>query len=250
MKQTPVLLSPATSASIKLPVQYMQSGTAVSELPLNDELDAKIVLPASSSATELRRQSGERFGASLSGSPTRPAVTLSDAAMSPAAIAADSVPTQLMQFSGSRFEVMPFSGLQYLELAERVMDRVAGAKASGNGNYHARLNLNPPNLGKLVVNISVRGDSVALQLACLSNVPKEQLKDSLEALRQSREEAGLNVTELRIAEVDADEERNSGQQGQDSSHDSQHSEGGQETMVSHATPVVSHNNKVTPLMEL
>jgi flagellar hook-length control protein FliK len=249
MKQTPVLLSPATTASDKLPVQYMPSGTAVAELPLNDELSVEIAPPASSSAAELRRQSGERLGASWSGSSIRPAVVLSDSAMAPAAVAADSVPTQLMQFSGSRFEVIPFSGLQYLELAERVMGRVAGAKASGNGNYHARLDLNPPNLGKLVVNISVRGDSVALQLACLSNVPKEQLKDSLEALRQSLEDAGLNVTELRIDEVDADEERNSGGQGQENAHDGQHAESGQETIVSHATPVVSHNNKVTPLME-
>lgn len=248
MKQTPVLLSPATAVSDKLPVQHMQSGIAVAELPLNNEPDAEIVPPASSSVTELKRQSVDRFGASWNGPPARPTLALSDSSMTPSAVAVDSVPTQLMQFSGSRLEVTPFTGLQYLELAERVMDRVAVAKTSGNGNYQARLDLNPPNLGKLVVNISVRGDAVALQLACLSNIPKEQLKDSLEALRQSLEDAGLNVTELRIDEVDADEEQNGGSQHHENEHDDSHTGNGQEGMMGQAAPVVSYDAKAVPMM--
>lgn len=151
---------------------------------------------------------------------------------------------QLMEFVGSRFETSQFAGLEYLEMAQRIMDRVATARSAGNGLYNAHLDLNPPNLGKMFVNISVRGDAVALQIAVASTVPREQLKDSLDALRQSLEDAGLYVIELQVHEVDGDEDHSGGQQQSSAEQDENAHKDGETVMKS--TPSLSAAFKTTP----
>jgi len=139
-----------------------------------------------------------------------------------AVVNTQSMPHNLMQFTQP--EIQPYTGLEYLELTERVMEHVNTLKSGGGGFYQARLNLNPPHLGEMFVNISVRGDAVALQMCVVSTVPREQLKDSLDALRQSLEEAGLYVTELRVEQVDSGRDESgdgSQQQHQDNGSGSQ-----------------------------
>jgi flagellar hook-length control protein FliK len=146
------------------------------------------------------------------------------------------VPAQLMEFVGTRFEIAPYQGLQYQQLLEQLFDKVEQARTAGNGLYNAHLDLNPPSLGKMFVNISVRGDAVAMQLAVAANVPKEQLKDSMNALRQSLEEAGLYVVELQIVEIEGDGERSGGRQQQE--QDTDDGAAPQEGSAPRSTPAV------------
>jgi flagellar hook-length control protein FliK len=119
-------------------------------------------------------------------------------------MAFNALPAQLMQFSGREFELKPYSGLQFSELTARLLEQATTARSQGDGTYQATLDLNPPSLGRISVNISVRGDSVALQLAVASTAPREQLKGNLAALQRSLEEAGLHVVELKVVTVDPD----------------------------------------------
>gem|GEM_PF-2295928 len=153
------------------------------------------------------------------------------------------LPAQLMEFVGTRFEIAPYQGLQYQQLLEQLFDKVEQARNAGNGLYNAHLDLNPPSLGKMFVNISVRGDAVAMQLAVAANVPKEQLKDSMDALRQSLEEAGLYVVELQIVEIEGDGERSGGRQQQE--HSDEDSAARQEGSASRSTPVIEPAVKQT-----
>jgi flagellar hook-length control protein FliK len=114
------------------------------------------------------------------------------------------LPAQLMQFSGRELDVRTYSGLEFRDLAGKLLEQANAARSQGDGLYRTTLDLNPPSLGRMSVNIAVRGDNVALQLAVASSVPREQLKGNLAALQQSLEEAGLNVVELKVVTVDPD----------------------------------------------
>jgi flagellar hook-length control protein FliK len=133
------------------------------------------------------------------------------------AVASGSMPAQLLQFIDAPLQVRPYAGLQYLELTQQLMAEAARARAAGSGLYSARLDLNPPELGQMFVNIAVRGDTVAMQLAVVSGTPKEQLRESLNALRESLAEAGLDVVELRVVTLDdqPDKQQRDQQQGSD-----------------------------------
>lgn len=122
----------------------------------------------------------------------------------PGGLVLNQLPVQLMQFSSRELTLRPYAGLEFHELAGRLLEHAAAARSQGDGLYRLTLELNPPSLGRMSVNIAVRGDNVALQLAVASAVPREQLKGNLAALRQSLEEAGLNVVELRVVTVDPD----------------------------------------------
>jgi flagellar hook-length control protein FliK len=119
-------------------------------------------------------------------------------------VAFNALPAQLMQFSGHEFEVKPYAGMQFSELTARLLEQATAARAKGDGTYQATLDLNPPSLGRMSVNISVRGDSVALQLSVASGAPREQLASNLASLQRSLEEAGLHVVELQVVTVDPD----------------------------------------------
>lgn len=119
-------------------------------------------------------------------------------------VAFNALPAQLMQFSGHEFEVKPYTGLQFSELTAKLLEQATTARAQGDGTYQATLDLNPPSLGRMSVNIAVRGDSVSLQLAVASGAPREQLASNLASLQRSLEEAGLHVVELQVVTVDPD----------------------------------------------
>lgn len=119
-------------------------------------------------------------------------------------VAFNALPAQLMQFSGREFEIKPYAGLQFSELTAKLLEQATTARSQGDGTYQATLDLNPPSLGRMSVNIAVRGDSVALQLAVASSAPREQLKGNLAALQRSLEDAGLHVIELQVVTVDPD----------------------------------------------
>lgn len=119
-------------------------------------------------------------------------------------VAFNALPAQLMQFSGREFEIKPYAGLQFSELTAKLLEQAATARSQGDGTYQATLDLNPPSLGRMSVSIAVHGDSVAMQLAVASGVPREQLKGNLAALQRSLEEAGLHVVELKVVTVDPD----------------------------------------------
>jgi hypothetical protein len=169
---------------------------------------------------------------------------LSPAVVTP--LASDLSTPQLMEFVGTRLETAQYAGLEYLELAQRIMERVSAARRAGNGLYNAHLDLNPPNLGKMFVNISVRGDAVALQIAVAATVPKEQLKDSLEALRQSLEDEGLYVVELQVHEVSGDEHGSNSQQQPDGERDDSEAQSGNQVVKT--TPSLDSARKSTPAL--
>jgi flagellar hook-length control protein FliK len=123
------------------------------------------------------------------------------------------LPLHLLQFTQAADSLQPYSSLNYLDLTQRVMSEAAQAKSNGDGTYSARLNLNPPDLGQLYVNIAVRGETVALQMAVASTAPKAKLDESMSQLKQSLEEAGLKVVECKVVQV--------GNQGEGGSPDSQ-----------------------------
>lgn len=246
LKSTPVLQGsvPAVQAEQPAPSDGRQpnrtSWTIQMALDaLNGTHEQPTILDLASSAT--RRQvpaalaNGESLGTELS-----PAVATP--------LASDLSTPQLMEFVGTRFETAQYAGLEYLEMAQRIMERVSAARNAGNGLYNAHLDLNPPNLGKMFVNISVRGDAVALQIAVASTVPKEQLKDSLEALRQSLEEAGLYVVELQVHEISGDEHGSHSQQQSGSEHDDSDAESG--NPVVKTTPSLDAARKSTPALGL
>ncbi|MBN2080660.1 flagellar hook-length control protein FliK [bacterium] len=177
------------------------------------------------------------------------ATTTLDTALLDPSIVVNVQPTvpQQLQFTGTTFEISQYTGLQYLELAERIQEQVAQARSAGNGLYNAHLNLNPPSLGKMFVNISVRGEAVALQIAVASTVPREQLKDSLDALRQSLEDSGLYVVDLMVVEVDGDEDRN-GQQQADTQDDGSAEDPADQ--VSKSAPAVHDTVRTVPAIGL
>jgi len=114
------------------------------------------------------------------------------------------LPAQLMQFSGRTFDTRPYAGLQFRDAAGQLLNQVLDAQRAGDGVYRATLELHPPDLGRINVQILVRGENVSLQLAVASPLRKEQLKEGLSALQRSLEDAGLNVTELKVVTVDPD----------------------------------------------
>lgn len=124
-----------------------------------------------------------------------------------AAVSTTNLPMQLLQFASSQAATQPYTGLQYAELTQQLLAETAQARAAGNGLYHARLELNPPELGQMYVNISVRGETVSLQLAVVSAAPREQLRESLNQLHQSLAEAGLDVVELRVVTLDEQQDQ-------------------------------------------
>jgi hypothetical protein len=124
------------------------------------------------------------------------------------------LPLSLLQFTRATDALQPFSSLNYLELAQRVQNEAAQARSHGDGTYTARLNLNPPNLGQLYVNIAVRGETVALQMAVASTVPKVKLEESMAQLKQSLEDAGLTVVELKVVQVGSQGDSSSQEQPQ------------------------------------
>ena len=49
--------------------------------------------------------------------------------------------------------------------------------------------------------IAVRGDNVAMQVAVLNRGQRDQLQRSLDALRDSLEEDGLSVVDMRVLDI-------------------------------------------------
>jgi flagellar hook-length control protein FliK len=120
------------------------------------------------------------------------------------------VSPQLLQFSN------PAAGpVGYTDALRAMFPRIAELaqhyQQYGNGLYHAQLELDPPALGKVYVNIAVRGETVSLQLAVLSPASKEQLAAGSAQLRQSLQDAGLNVADMRIVSLDPEERDASGE---------------------------------------
>jgi flagellar hook-length control protein FliK len=164
----------------------------------------------------------------------------------------NSLPMQLSQFTNPQAPLEPFAQLNYTELAQRVMEQASAARSSGNGTYLARLNLNPPSLGQMYVNIAVRGETVSLQLAVVSTAPKAKLEESVAQLRESLEQSGLHVAELKVVQVGSGSgQSGEGQQGQDSQqHSSQHDTNRQtavlDTEVTKSAPRVEPSIKAVP----
>jgi hypothetical protein len=134
-------------------------------------------------------------------------------------------PTQLSP------KLMPFTqpGMQFLAnapdytaLAQRVLAAADAAQAGGDGLYEAKLELNPPQLGRMLASIAVRGEQVAIQLAVASPLPRRQLEEGLAGLKRSLEESGLEVAGLRIVSFDPETGGSSNgnpESGRDSTHE-------------------------------
>lgn len=130
-----------------------------------------------------------------------------------AAAGSSGLSPKLMPFTQAGMQFLP-SGLDYSALAQRVLSAADSARAVGNGIYEARLELNPPQLGRMLAQIAVRGEQVAVQLAVASTVPRRQLEDGLSELKRSLEAAGLDVTGLRVVTLDPDSDNDKGSGGQ------------------------------------
>ncbi|MEZ5338628.1 MAG: flagellar hook-length control protein FliK [bacterium] len=128
--------------------------------------------------------------------------------------AADSVPGRLLQFSAPQVGT-GISGYALDELRQQLLDKVSEFRNAGDGLYNMKLDLYPKELGRMVVNLAVRGDNVALQVAVLSRGQRSELQRSLDALKDSLEEDGLNVVDLRVLDIGepAGGNRNASQEG-------------------------------------
>jgi flagellar hook-length control protein FliK len=142
-----------------------------------------------------------------------PQIGLGDSQTSPA------LPPQLLQFT-SPVPQPDYSGALRAALG-RINELVQHYKAAGEGLYNAQLELDPPALGKLFINVLVRGDNVAIQVAAVSPASREQLQAGAAQLRQGLIDSGLNVAEMRIVSLDPED----GQSG--AGHDSSSQQEGQ-----------------------
>jgi hypothetical protein len=125
--------------------------------------------------------------------------------LSPAQPAAGLNP-HLLQFTLPSLPASGPAGLDYAELAQRVLGATQNAQQQGDGLYQAKLELNPPGLGRLYANIAVRDGQVAVQLAVASPAPRRQLEASLAGLKRSLEDAGLDVAGLRVVTLDTEQD--------------------------------------------
>ncbi|MCB1188361.1 flagellar hook-length control protein FliK, partial [bacterium] len=110
------------------------------------------------------------------------------------------VPQRLLQFSTPQVGT-DVSGYALDEIRQQLMDKVSEFRNAGNGLYNLKLDLYPKELGRMIVNIAVRGDNVAMQVAVLNRGQRDQLQRSLDALRDSLEEDGLSVVDMRVLDI-------------------------------------------------
>ncbi len=213
-----VQIADAAAAQLKAPAIAPPTPRHTAHLaaPETDYASAKLAAagPRTAAALNLEPQPTAVTAATASFtalSASRSATRTADGEATPTASASSvgglvfgQLPAQLMQFSGREFNIRPYAGLEFRELAGKLLAQTAAARSQGDGLYRMTLDLNPPSLGRMSVSIAVRGDNVALQLAVASTAPREQLKGNLAALQQSLEEAGLNVVELKVVTVDPD----------------------------------------------
>ncbi len=113
------------------------------------------------------------------------------------------LPLQLAQFSAIRQPEGTASQVVSAVTLARISELGSEARKAGNGEYRATLRLDPPNLGRVDVNILVQGNSVAMQLSSNNGQARRELRESAAALRQSLTEAGLSVADIEIVELAA-----------------------------------------------
>ena len=119
------------------------------------------------------------------------------------------LPDNLLQFSAPP----PGSGVGGYamdEIQQQLMERVSELRKAGDGLYNIKLDLYPKELGRMIVNISVRGDNVAMQLAVVNQGVRPELQRELDDLRRSLEEEGLSVIDMQVISLGEKKGRNSG----------------------------------------
>jgi flagellar hook-length control protein FliK len=116
----------------------------------------------------------------------------------------------LFQFTAPAQQTVGTPGMDYAAMAQRVLDATGAAQAQGDGTYQARLELNPPSLGRLYANIAVHEGQVAVEIAVASPAPRKQLEASLAGLKRSLQEAGLDVADLRVVTLDSEQDGSGG----------------------------------------
>lgn len=102
------------------------------------------------------------------------------------------------------------SGYAMDEIQQQLMERVRDLRNAGDGLYNIKLDLYPKELGRMIVNIAIRGSNVAMQMAVVNQDPSAELKKSLAELKKSLEEEGLSVVDLRVITLGNKEGRDSG----------------------------------------
>lgn len=146
-----------------------------------------------------------------------------EAAESPASAAV--LAPQLLQFVSQTPQSAPDYTAALHSMLGRINELAQHYRAAGDGLYNAQLELDPPALGKLFINVLVRGDNVAIQVAAVSPASREQLQAGAAQLRQGLIDSGLNVAEMRIVSLDPDEEQGEPGHGRSSREEGQ---GGQQ----------------------
>lgn len=136
------------------------------------------------------------------------------------------LPPQLLQFTVQLPQPDYSSALR--STLDRINTLVQHYKAAGDGLYNAQLELDPPALGKLFINVLVRGDNVAIQVAAVSPASREQLQAGAAQLRQGLIDSGLNVAEMRIVTLDPDDSESGPGHGGASQQQGQSGQGGQQ----------------------
>jgi hypothetical protein len=119
------------------------------------------------------------------------------------------LPDQLLQFSAPAAG-SGVSGYALDEIQQQLMERVRDLRKAGDGLYNIKLDLYPKELGRMIVNIAIRGSNVAMQMAVVNQDPRPELKRSLAELKKSLEDEGLSVVDLRVISLGDKEGRGSG----------------------------------------
>ena len=107
------------------------------------------------------------------------------------------LPDRLLQFSNPA-PAADVSGYALDELPQQLIDRLNTLRNAGNGLYNVKMDLYPKELGRLVVNMAVRGDNVILQVAAINQGQRDELRRSLVSLKQALEEEGMSVVDMRV----------------------------------------------------
>jgi flagellar hook-length control protein FliK len=111
----------------------------------------------------------------------------------------------LLQFSSDLAPERQASGtLAVARLAQQLQRLTADAQAAQAESLRTELQLDPPHLGRVNVQLALQGSAVAVQLNAAGNSARRELRESLAAIRQGLVEAGLEITDITIVEQSAE----------------------------------------------
>ena len=224
-KDLPLEEGVATAAMLAAAEQWPQTGASkvMGELPVNNSL-VRYTTPVTTNTDSAWSDAVARVGASLEDSPENSMPikqTPDSSAMFSAAIQlGKTVASQTIENSSAALQVSP-AGLQAtatdgngtallkvpVSIAAPVgtsswsQDMAGRLSTMINGNVqNATLQLNPPELGKLNIKISVDGDNASVFFSVDNSAAKDAIESAMPRLRHLMEQGGMLLTQTQVSQ--------------------------------------------------